>query len=329
MAIELVKTGDLSSLALGEVATFLDSQDTGHPFQFPQWAPDSACALLRESGAIKWFGMFGTYFPLGPKLPWVRAMVANRGPVCDDPKLWHAAMEEFAQRMKQERLAYFDVSPDWLQASSTLLGDVLDRTVWKQAGPERVSLRLDLTKSEDEILAGFRKGTRYEVRRAERAGVSVVAATTDAEIDEFLALYARLAVRKAFVPESVDHMRRQIRWLLSESRGAVLLARLEGAALGGAVIGRSRRRCWYLWGASDRQNLDVGHVVQWNALSWAKAQGCTEYDFGGYTPGATSGPAWFKAGFGGTEVRFVAPRRRVVDETRYRMFSAAARLKWW
>ncbi len=329
MAIELIKAGDLSPLALREIENFLDSQDTAHLFQFPQWSPDSTCAMLREGENVKCVGTFGVHFPIGSRLPFVRAMIGNRGPVCDDPVLWQRAVEEFAQRMRQERIAYFDVSPDWTQESAAAMRAVFNPAIWKQAGPERASLRLDLTKSEDEMLAGLRKGTRYEVRRAGRAGVSVVGATTDAEIDEFLALYARLAVRKSFAPESADHMRRQVRWLLSESRGVLLLARLDGTPLGGAVIGRSGRRCWYLWGASDRQNLDVGHVVQWHALLWAKAHGCTEYDFGGYTPGATSGPAWFKAGFGGTVVRFVVPRRRIADARRHRIFTAASRLKWW
>jgi lipid II:glycine glycyltransferase (peptidoglycan interpeptide bridge formation enzyme) len=73
--------------------------------------------------------------------------------------------------------------------------------------------------------------------------------------------------------------------------------------------------------------VNVGHILQWHALQWAKSNGCSEYDFGGYTPGATSGPAWFKAGFGGTVVHFVAPHRRVIRTGAYRVFSLLSRIR--
>src|ERR1019366_2300574 len=159
-------------------------------------------------------------------------------------------------------------------------------------------------------------------------GVSVDPASCDAQIKEFLTLHARLAERKNFQAESSDHLLSSIRGLINEdSRGALLLARSENLIYGGAVVGRSGRRCWYVWGAADKhEHFNVGHILQWKALLWAKSHGCNEYDFGGYTPGATSGPAWFKAGFGGTVVRFVRPHRRVIRRGYYRTFDLIFRM---
>lgn len=328
MAVELIKADALSPLLLQEIEDFLDSQETSHLFQYPQWSANAACASWRVDGRLRWFGSFGEQFPLGRRLPWIRALIANRGPVCDDAKFWHDATDELAREMEEEHFSYLDVSPDWVQTSVAAATSRFVETMWQPSGTGRASLRLDTTKEQDEIFARFRKVTRYEIRRAERTGVSVMAAATDAEIDEFLELYARLAARKAFSPEPAALLQRQIRWLALGSRGALLLARLGDSILGGAVIGRSGRRCWYVWGATDREdNVGVGHILQWNALLWAKAHGCSEYDFGGYTPGATSGPAWFKAGFGGKVVRFVAPRRRVVRRGRYRVLHFVSRIK--
>ncbi|MGA7376665.1 MAG: peptidoglycan bridge formation glycyltransferase FemA/FemB family protein, partial [Candidatus Sulfotelmatobacter sp.] len=75
------------------------------------------------------------------------------------------------------------------------------------------------------------------------------------------------------------------------------------------------------------EQFNVGHILQWRALMWAKSHGCREYDFGGYTPGATSGPAWFKAGFGGTVVRFVRPHRKVIRRGNYRTFELIFRMR--
>ena len=322
MALETFLTNDLTPPLVREVREFLDSQDTAHPFQFPQWAdPGARLMLRREGGKIRWLGTFSVYVPLGWKMPWIRAAVANRGPVCDDRQLWESAADELAETMRREGLSYFEVSPEWIQQPDAI--KFLNYAEWKCLDVQRASLRLDLARNTDEIFANFSKNTRYEVRRAERLGAAVVPATSDAEIDEFLHLYQRLAERKGFSPDSTERMRRQIHFLVKEeSRGALLLARTDDVVRGGAVIGRAGRRCWYIWGASDKQqHLNFGHIVQWNAVQWAKAHGCTEYDFGGYTPGATSGPAWFKAGFGGTVVHFVAPHRRVLRPVSYRIFN--------
>jgi Acetyltransferase (GNAT) domain len=328
MAVELIKADSLSPLLLREIEDFLDSQETSHPFQYPQWSENATCAMWRVDGSLRWFGTFGEQFPLGRRLPWIRALIANRGPVCDDAKLWQDATDELAREMGKKHFSYLEVSPDWVQTPSVAAANGFDGSAWKESGVERASLRLDIANGEDDIFAGFRKVTRYEIRRAERAGVSVVAANSDAEIDEFLELYARLAERKAFSPEPAALLQRQIRWLTQGSRGALLLARSGGSVLGGAVIGRSGRRCWYVWGATEMEaHASVGHLLQWNALRWAKAHGSIEYDFGGYTPGATSGPAWFKAGFGGTVVRFVAPRRRIIERGRYRVLNFFSKVR--
>jgi Acetyltransferase (GNAT) domain len=332
MALEFLLTNDLTPALVQEVEEFLDNQDTSHPFQFPQWAdPGATFTLLREGKKILWVGTFSVNSPLGWKVPWIRAAVATRGPVCDDRKLWEAAADDLAANMRWERLAYFDVSPDWMQPPEGKHPSCFDNSKWKCIGPQPASLRLDLSRSADQIFANFSKNTRYELRRAERSGATVRMATTDSEVDEFSRLYQGLAARKGFHPDSTEHLRRQIHWLMTApSRGALLLARTDkdNVVRGGAVVGRAGRRCWYIWGASDKgQHLNVGHILQWNALQWAKSHGCIEYDFGGYTPGATSGPAWFKASFGGAVVYFVAPHRRVIRQGSFRVFSLLSRIR--
>ena len=324
MDLESFLTNDLTPALVQEVEGFLDSQDTAHPFQFPQWSdPGSKLMLFREGGNLRWTAAFGVYRPLGWKVPWIRAAAANRGPVCDDPRLWAAAAEKAAGRMRRDRLTYVEVSPDWIQRDERSQQSFLKDSEWECSGSQRWSLRLDLTIAEDRIFANFSKNSRYEVRHAERLGATVNAASKDAEIEEFLVVYQGMAALKGFPADQIERVRRQVQWLVhAQSRGALLLARAKDTVLGGAVIGRAGLRCWYIWGATDRkQSINVGHILQWNAIRWAKSHGCTQYDFGGYTPGATSGPAWFKAGFGGTPVEFVAPHRRVIRPVSYRVFS--------
>lgn len=329
MILESVPTDELSPVLLSEVEDFLDSQDTGHPFQFPQWAGSGSRFMLsRKNGRISWLGAFGLQTPLGRTFPWIRALTANRGPVCDDHQLWEAAAEELAENLREEGFAYLDVLPECIQQTDGDDPKFTNHFKWHCIGKPRASLRLDLKAAEDEIFANFRKTARYEVRRAERFGVTVTTASSDAEIDEFLCVYQRMATQKGFIPNPVDNMRRVIHWLIaSESRGALLIGSAGGIVHGGAIIARSGRRCWYILGANDREeHVSVGHILQWKALLWAKSHGCTEYDFGGYTPGATSGPAWFKEGFGGEVVHLVTSHRRVIEPKRYSIFRAISKI---
>lgn len=332
MILESVPTDVMSSALFTEIQDFLDSQDTGHPFQFPQWAgPGSRVVLGRKDGRICWVGTFGVQTPLGRTFPWLRALTANRGPVCDDRLLWETAAEELAENMREESFAFLDVLPEWIRQADGNHPNFAKNFEWHSIGEPRSSLRLELNAPEEEIFANFRKATRYEVRRAERLGATVIAASSDREIDEFLGIYQRMAMRKGFVPNPIDNLRRVIRWLIaSESRGTLLIGCAGGVARGGAIIARSGRRCWYILGANDREEgMTVGHILQWKAILWAKSHGCTEYDFGGYTPGATSGPAWFKEGFGGTIVGLVAPHRRMIERKRYNVFRVVSEISSW
>src|SRR5579864_6130655 len=107
MALESFLTNRLTPALVQEVEQFLDSQDTAHPFQFPQWVdPGSRLILLREGGRIRWLGTFSIHRPLGWKVPWIWAASANRGPVGDDLKLWEEAATLLVEEMRREGLAY-------------------------------------------------------------------------------------------------------------------------------------------------------------------------------------------------------------------------------
>src|SRR5580692_1589719 len=103
MTLESFLTNSLTPALVEEVEHFLDSQDTAHPFQFPQWVdPGSRLMLLRESGRIGWVGAFSVHRPLGSKVPWIRAAGANRGPVGDELKLWETAVGLLVEEMRRE-----------------------------------------------------------------------------------------------------------------------------------------------------------------------------------------------------------------------------------
>jgi len=315
---------------LREITEFLDSQGTSHPFQFPQWGDERAYyALYRAGTKLRWFAQCGISFPASRVLRPIRALVVNRGPVSDDIHAQEVGLARLIEIGRQKGCAYVDIVPDWtgnFKASAEVL---LQQNLWKMYGPVRTSLRLDVSASADQLLANFRKVARYEIRRCERLNIEVGAAQDEVDCQNWLRLHKKMAEAKRFTAEDGAHMMRILRWLLNEpSRGRLLLARNKGILVGGVVIVRAAARCWYLYGATSKEErFSAGHLLQWRAIQWAKKHGCREYDFGGYTEGATSGPAFFKRGFCDQVISFLPATRYVISPNRLRTSEIVARLR--
>jgi lipid II:glycine glycyltransferase (peptidoglycan interpeptide bridge formation enzyme) len=154
-------------------------------------------------------------------------------------------------------------------------------------------------------------------------------ARDERDVEDFLQLYLDMARVKDFAAEDPDDVRPLLRWLAKEEgRGGLLLARKDAKLIGGAMIVRSGRRCWYILGASSKDGaFSAGHLLQWRAIQWAKERGCREYDLGGYREGATGGPAFFKRGFCDNVVHFPPPHRYVASETRHRTSEFISRVR--
>jgi hypothetical protein len=327
-ALHFELTPALSEDSALDVAKFLDTQDNSHPFLFPQWTrledgkypSGTRFAILRQEGRIKFFARCNVQHPLGRYFPMLRALSMPRGP-CSDPLFWERGLRQYLESSSEAGFAFLEAAPEVVAGADSEIHKMFQSLKWAACGQARASLRLDITKSEDDLLAGLRKTTRYEVHKAERSGVQVRSAASKSDFSDFLTLYSAMAERKQFTPDPLEHLRRIFSWLAGEpARGTLLVAHHRDAMIGGAVIIRAARRSWYIWGASARSEaVSAGPVLQWKGLLWAKQNGCMEYDFGGYQVNATSGPALFKKGFGGEVVQFLPPQRLVVSPTRCRI----------
>ena len=328
-SLELVASAELSSEMRCASTRFLDSQNTSHPFQLPDWSAsdNTEYVLGAHQGFVRIFGRGDQIWPLGRRFNNWRALTLTRGPVCDDPDSMRTALQQLEKISRVRGLLYVDVNPDASGVDAQRLSEWLRSRGWFSIGLPRASLRVDLRPDLESIHGSFRKTTRHEIRKAERARVQVVHAADEPSCEQFLALYSTMAREKSFRPDPEGHVRRILEWLQqNQQRGALLIADELGKMVGGVVAVRAGSRCWYLWGATRKQaGNSVGHLLQWHAMRWAKEQGCTEYDLGGYREGATDGPALFKRGFSGRVVRFLPVFRYVTNPVAYSAFQVLHR----
>jgi lipid II:glycine glycyltransferase (peptidoglycan interpeptide bridge formation enzyme) len=108
----------------------------------------------------------------------------------------------------------------------------------------------------------------------------------------------------------------------------LFLAKYEGEPLAGLIAFRFGQRAWYMYGASTEKhrNLMPNHLLQWEAIRWAKGEGCTVYDMWG-APDVLNedDPLWgvyrFKEGFGGQFVSHIGAYDYPVSRFLYGLYT--------
>ena len=184
------------------------------------------------------------------------------------------------------------------------------------------TLILDLG-AEAELLSGMKPKHRYNVRLAEKRGVSVDDRADAAELARQHAATAERQGISAAATEFYERRLRDLEWC------RVYVARHQGEALAAILVARFDGRAYYLFGGSSqsKRNLMPTYAVQWAAIRAAAADGCHSYDFWGVPPGGDPNHPWaglwqFKTGFGGRLVDYVGAWDLVLDARGERLLAA-------
>lgn len=193
---------------------------------------------------------------------------------------------------------------------------------------------IDLRPSEDEIMAAMKQKTRYNIRLAEKKGVTVRLGTA-ADLPAFNGLMQVTARRDGFGVHQPQYYR-AAHELFAPDHAALWLAEFEGRPLAGVMVFSSGRSAAYLYGASsdeERQRMPA-YAAQWAAIQWARRRGCTSYDLWGIPDAEEEAleagftdrqdglwPVYrFKRGFGGEIKRTVGAADRVYNNLLHRAY---------
>lgn len=150
---------------------------------------------------------------------------------------------------------------------------------------------LDLSLSEEELLAAMKSKTRYNIRLAAKQGVSVADGVS---MDDFYALYQTTSKRNGIAIHSLEYYRaveeaaQETSQLEPNAEVYMYGARYQGELIASAVVVHYRpnggqKRALYLYGASsnEHRSLMPAYALQWHAITEAKKLGCVSYDLFG------------------------------------------------
>lgn len=256
------------------------------------------------------------------------------GPVFSQTNAWEVLQEKIVEIAKQEKALYVRIDPliegtakpPWLGSK------------WNKAEREvqpQHTLILDITKSEEELLAAMHSKTRYNVRLAQRKGVVVRFSTSLHDVDTFLKLSGDVGSRSNFRFHPDNYYRAMVSALAPEGMIEIAIAEYKGEPLAAHIILYSGTLATYVHGASSSSHraLQAPTYLYWQTIIRAKEKGMRTYDFfGSAPPDADSKHPWagitrIKQGFGGKSVSYTGAWDLILDEAFYTLVSAVRRVK--
>ena len=187
----------------------------------------------------------------------------------------------------------------------------------------RNTVILDLTLSEEDLLARMKQKTRYNIRLATRKGVQVRVGSKS-DINMLYDMYVETSSRDGFIIRGREYYEKVWNtFFLDESivPGAInpeqpyatpYIAEFQNTPIAAIIVFHFGKRAWYLYGMSRKlhRNLMPNYILQWEAIRHAKQAGVRVYDLWGAPDRFDkSDPLWgvyrFKEGFGGQVVKTI------------------------
>ncbi len=263
------------------------------------------------------------YSPKGPLMDWSNESLRTR--VLND-------LQSFA---KKQGAIFLKIDPDVAlgrgvpnsgEDKSDEVGESvrsdLTRRGWKISAEQiqfQNTVLIDLSATEEEILARMKPKTRYNVRLAEKKGVAVRVGGFE-DLPMLYKMYAETSVRDGFVIRDENYYMTVWKTFAPNPQSLItnrqlpfaipLIAEVDSEPVAAIFLFMFAGRAYYVYGMSrnlHREKMPT-YLLQWEAIKRAKASGCNVYDLWG-APDVfdESDSMWgvyrFKEGLGGEVIR--------------------------
>ena len=217
---------------------------------------------------------------------------------------------------KEEKCDFIRIAPllERNDKNNKIFKDLGFKEAAMHANAYEATWKLDITLSEDELLANMRKTTRYLIRQAEKNPDIVVEKSDKPEdIEVYQKLNREVAKRQNFAPFSDEYIKNEFEVFSGDNQALWLFGKYKGEVAAGALIIFWSGIGFYHQAASLSKyaKLSIPYLLQWEAIKEAKRRGCKLYDFWGYVDPQKNpkhpwaGPTLFKMGFGGRAYEYI------------------------
>ena len=272
----------------------------------------------------------------------LKIMYVPKGPLLSDWEDGHlrkTVFDDLEAIAKKESAVFLKADPDVVlgygvpgssDEEQILYGKVfrgeLQQRNWQFSESQiqyRNTVILDLAPSEEEMLARMKQKTRYNIRLAQRKGITVRIGTRD-DIDLLYSMYRETSDRDRFLIRESDYYQEVWNRFFPKGHFDVdrvdagkpyalpYIAEFESEPVAAIIVFHFGKRAWYIYGMSrsEHRNKMPNYLLQWKAIQTAKGNGIESYDlWGAPNRFRDDDPMWgvfrFKQGFGGKVVRTI------------------------
>lgn len=253
--------------------------------------------------------------PGGPLINWQDREQVN---------LFKQTIENIA---KQEGCSFVRVRPQILETTDNR--QLFAKLGFKDAPMHlhaELTRELDLNKSEEELLSGMRKTTRYEIKQAIRLGIKIATSQNPKDMRDFYKLQRETAIRQKFVEFDEKFLTEQFAVFAADNQAVLYTAYLDRMKLTQAFIIFYGLEADYHYGAStlDGRKYPGAYLIQWQAIKEAKKRGLKRYNLWGVAPeGDVNHRFWgvsvFKRGFGGKDIAYLHAQDLIINPLAYKL----------
>lgn len=234
-----------------------------------------------------------------------------------------ALLKELKGLAKSESASFIRVSPIWEGNeidSKTFLGlGFREAPIHMHA---EVTWELDIQPSEEELLKGMRKTTRYLIRQAEKnKDIQIVKSHRIEDLEKFNEVYVETAKRHNFVIFPMRYLKNEFSAFSEDNQILIFLGKYKNEVVSSAIFVFWQNIAFYHHSGSLSKyaKIPVSYLLQWEAIKEAKKRGCALYNFWGIAEDdwkieigslkigkhPWAGLTHFKMGFGGYRRKLV------------------------
>lgn len=248
------------------------------------------------------------------------------GPLADwnDREALKMIFDKIAEFGKKEKCVFVRIRP---QLPNTPENLKLLESLGLKKSPMHLAAEhtviLDLTKSEEQLLAEMRRQTRYEVRRAEKLGIKVTSSNTEEIFKEFHKVQTETAKRQGFIPPSLKTLLAE-REAFGEQIQIYCAETADGQPIAyGLIITSGEEGDYYEAASTDlNRKLPGAYALLWQVTRDLKKNGYRRFNLWGIAPAGQphhryAGVTTFKTGFSDEITEFVPAHDLVLYKIRY------------
>jgi lipid II:glycine glycyltransferase (peptidoglycan interpeptide bridge formation enzyme) len=253
------------------------------------------------------------------------------------PEPTASMIENLTQIGKQKNAIFIQLEPN-VSINSRSQNLNISASLKPSAHPlfTKYTFVIDLSKSEEELLKSMHSKTRYNIRVAQKHGVTIQEDNSDESFNTYLKLSEETTSRQGFYAHNKTYHQTMWKILRKADIAHLFTATYQGQVLAAWVLFIQDDTIYYPYGASSRDHREVmaPNLLLWEIIRWAKEKNLKYFDlWGAIGPNPDPNDPWygfhrFKEGFKPDLIEYVGSYDLILKPLLYGLYTIADKIRW-